>query len=86
MSRALTVSRTTIPASERARYLDRLKARAAHYGRANCKFWVYEEAGLRGAFVEFTEADDAATLSAAHASSPEPILDSARIYQPVELH
>ena len=86
MPRALTVSRTTIPASERTRYLERLKARAAHYGRANCRFSVYEESGLRGAFVEFTEADDAATLSAAHASAPEPILDSARIYHQLELH
>jgi len=46
---------------------------------------VFEEAGLPGAFLEFCEAPDAATLARAHASAPERMLDPARIYHEVEL-
>jgi hypothetical protein len=86
MSRALSIQRSIIPAAERAKYLERLRARRDHYVRASCKFWVFEEIALAGAFVEFTEAADAATLTAAHAAAPEPVLDPARIYTDVELH
>jgi hypothetical protein len=46
---------------------------------------VFEETGLPGAFLEFFEAPDAKTLARAHASSPERVLDPARIYHEVEL-
>lgn len=85
MSRALTIQRTTVPPSERARYMARLAERAAHYQGANCRFWVYEDPGLRNAFVEFTVADDYATLAEAIATAPEPGSGPARIYQQVEL-
>jgi hypothetical protein len=85
VSRALTIQRTTIPPSERAKYLARLAERAAHYSGANCRFWVFEDPGLRNAFVEFTEADDAATLAEAIASAPEPGSGPLRIYHQVEL-
>jgi hypothetical protein len=85
MTRALTVKRTVVPKSGRREYLDRLKARTAYYERAGCSFWVFEEAGLPGAFIEFTEAPSAEVLSAAHAAGPEPPLDAHRIYMKVEL-
>ena len=85
MPRALSIHRSIVPAGDRARYFDRLKARRDHYVKAKCKFWAFEEAALTGAFIEFTEASDAATLAAAHAASPEPVLDAARIYTEVEL-
>jgi hypothetical protein len=85
VSRALTIQRTTIPPAERARYMTRLSERAAHYASVNCRFWVFEDPGLRNAFVEFTEADDAATLAEAVASAPEPGSGPLRIYQEVEL-
>ena len=85
MSRALTIQRTTIPPAERERYMTRLAERAAHYASVNCRFWVFEDPGLRNAFVEFTEADDAATLAEAIASAPEPGSGPLRIYQQVEL-
>jgi hypothetical protein len=85
VSRSLTIQRTTIPPSERARYLSRLAERAAHYAAANCRFWVFEDPGLRNAFVEFTVADDPAILAAAVASAPEPGSGPLRIYQQVEL-
>jgi hypothetical protein len=59
--------------------------RQGHYVNAKCKFWVFEEASLAGAFIEFAEGPDAATLAAAHAASPDPVLDPARIYTEVEL-
>lgn len=85
MPRALTVKRTVVPKSGRGEYVERLRERKAHYKRAGCTFWVFEEAGLPGAFIEFTEAPNAPALAAAHASAPEPPLDAHRIYTEVEL-
>ena len=85
MPRALSIKRSIVPLSERAKYLERLKARKDYYQHASCEFWVFEEAALTGAFIEFVEAADATTLEAAHAAAPEPVLDPARIYTEVEL-
>ena len=85
MPRALSIKRSIVPLSERAKYLERLKARKDYYKRAKCEFWVFEEAALTGAFIEFVEADSAEALEAAHTAAPEPVLDPARIYTEVEL-
>lgn len=85
MARTLTISRTTVPIGDRGKYFERLRIRKSHYEAAHCNFWVFEEAGLPGAFIEFTESSEAATLSAAHANAPHRILDAARIYREVEL-
>ena len=85
MGRALTIQRTTVPASERERYFERLRACSSHYKAANCRFWVCEETALPGAFIEFTEADDATTLTVAHANAPHRIFDPGRIYQEKEI-
>jgi hypothetical protein len=85
MARVLSIHRLTVTPSERKKYYDRLKRKRAHYEGAGCRFWVFEEAGLPGAFLEFFEADDAATLTRAHADAPETVLDPNRIYQEVEL-
>ena len=85
MPRALTIQRTTVPASERARYFEKVKACQSHYAAANCRFYVFEEVSLPGAFIEFTEADDQITLTVAHANSPYRILDPARIYNETEI-
>lgn len=85
MARAMTIQRTTVPASERAKYFERVKACQSHYAAANCRFHVFEETSLPGAFIEFTEADDPTTLTVAHANSPYRILDPARIYHETEI-
>jgi hypothetical protein len=85
VARVLTLKRTVVPKSERKRYLERLRLRRDYYKRAGCTFWVFEEAGLVGAFIEFTEAQDAGTLSDAHANAPEAVFDSDRIYKEVEI-
>ena len=85
MARVLTMQRTIVPQKERKRYFERMRAKRDYYARAGCRFWVFEEAALPGAFLEFFEADKADTLSAAHASAPESVVDPGRVYQEVEL-
>lgn len=85
MARLLTIHRAIVTLSDRQRYLERLKTRKAHYLGAGCDFWVFEEVGLPGAFIEFTEAAESQKLGDAHQSAPERILDAARIYKEVEL-
>ncbi len=85
MPRTLTIQRSTVPASEREKYMEKLAVRRSHYTAANCRFWVFEEVSLPGAFIEFTEADDETTLTVAHANAPPPrILDPARIYREID--
>jgi hypothetical protein len=85
MPRSLAVQRSIVPAVERTKYLERLRARKEHYERAGCKFWVFEEAALPGAFIEFMESASAPALVAAHATAPEPVLNPDRIYNELEL-
>lgn len=85
MARSLTIQRTTIPPSERDRYFARLRARSAHYKSRGCRFWVFEDVELRGAFVEFTEADDLKTLTDAHSSAPDAGAGPSRVYTIAEL-
>ena len=85
MPRALSIQRSIVPAADRAKYLERLKARKEHYESAGCTFWVFEEAATTGAFIEFTESSDPAVLAAAHAGAPEQVLDPARIYTELEI-
>lgn len=85
MPRALTIQRSIIPAADRARHLERLKAKRDHYRASACRFWVFEEAGVHGAFLEFVEADSADQLNAAHASASDAPIDANRVYLEVEL-
>ncbi len=85
MARALTIQRSLVTPSEREKFFERVARKRAHYQKANCRYWLFEEAGLPGAFLEFFEAADAATLARAHASAPESVLDAARVYREVEL-
>ena len=85
MPKALSIHRTVVPPADRPKYLERLRVKEAHYHGMGCRFWVFEEHALAGAFVEFCEADSAAALSAAHAASPEPVRDPSRIYTQMEL-
>jgi len=85
MPRALTIQRTLVTPPERERFQEKLRRKHEHYAKANCRFWVFEEAGLPGAFLEFFEAADAQTLARAHAAAPEPVLDPNRVYTEVEL-
>ncbi len=85
MARALVMKRTIVPLPERARYMARLCKRKAYYASAGCNFWVFEEAALNGAFIEFTEAPHRDTLQAALAAATDQVLDANRIYQEILL-
>ena len=83
--RALTLQRSLVPKGDREKYFERIRKKRDHYTAAKCRFWVFEEAALPGAFIEFYEADDPEILSQAHAASPDGVLDSNRIYLQVEI-
>lgn len=85
MPRALSMQRTVVTPGDRARYFERMRARTAHYKATGCQFWVFEEAAMSGAFIEFTEAPDIGTLRNAHAAAADPPHDPSRIYSLVEL-
>jgi len=83
--RALTLQRTIVTPTERSRFFERARQLRDHYATHQCRYWVFEEAELPGAFIEFTESTDAAALSAALAGAPDAVVDPARIYQEVAL-
>lgn len=85
MARALVMKRTIVPLPERARYLERLQKRKAYYVAAGCKFWVFEEAALSGAFIEFAEGPDRTTLQSALNDAPDQVFDVNRIYHETPL-
>lgn len=87
MPRALTIERTAVPSSDRERYLDSIRAKAAHFRAAHCRFWVYEDAEVRGSFIEFAEGENEETLGIAYMTlaDAEPQRFPIPLYQLVEL-
>lgn len=77
--------RVTVPSRDRDKYFEQVKRKESHYKSSSCRFWVFEETGLRGVFIEFMEADDVQTLSAAHKRAPDQVLDPMPIYHQVEI-
>ena len=85
MPRVLVLQRAIVPPADRQEYFERLRGKREHYARMSCRFWAFEEAGLPGAYLEFAEGPDEATLTAAQAAAPEQPRDPGRIYREVEL-
>ena len=79
------MNKTLIPDGQRAQYLEHLKQRRAHYATANVNFWVFEEGGRSGSFLEFTEAKDVETLTGASSRAPGVTAGIPRIYHEVEI-
>ena len=84
MPRALTIERSKVARHERDAYFAGLRQRRDRLKAAECNFWVYEDPGEPGLFIEFTEARDADTLVAGRAAVSE-AEDSASILTEVEL-
>jgi hypothetical protein len=84
MQRHLTIQRSTVTSTDRNRYLAGLAERKSQYANAGCRFWVFEEVGLPGAFVEFTESDSESVLRSAHDSVGH-IVTAPRVYQELEI-
>jgi hypothetical protein len=83
--RAIAMRHTVAPAPERDEFRERARQSLAHYSSSGCRYWLFEESGLPGAYVEFFEAGDPDTLQRAHRSAPAPLSDNARLYVEVEL-
>ena len=79
------MNRTIVPVSDRERFFTRARELRAHFQAQGCQFWVFEDADLPGAFIEFAEGKDTAALAAAHASAPDSALDPSRMYREVAL-
>ena len=84
MPRALTIERSKVARHERDAYFAALRQRRDRLKAAECNFWVYEDPGEPGLFIEFTEARDADTLVAGRAAVSE-TEDNAPILTEVEL-
>ena len=76
---------TIVPSGERDEFRNRARQSQAHYAGKGCQYWLFEEASLPGAYVEFFEAKDREALLRAHRDAPQPVLESARMYIEVEL-
>jgi hypothetical protein len=85
MPRALTIQRSVIPAADRTKQFQRLRTKRDHYLAHQCRYWVFEEASVHGAFLEFVEADSPEAITAAHTTAPDAPIDVARVYLEVEL-
>jgi hypothetical protein len=85
VARAISMRHTVVPSQDRGEFRDRAGRARTHYSGAGCRYWLFEESGLPGAYVEFFEANDPDTLHRAHRSAPEPIAQAARMYVEVEL-
>lgn len=86
MARSLTISRAVVAAGERDGFLERFRARESYFQAMGCRYWIFEEQGSPGVFVEFCEAADEETLSAAHSGSPDRFSDVGPIFSIVELN
>jgi hypothetical protein len=83
--RAVSMRHTVVPTNEREAFRARARETLGHYARSGCHYWLFEEAGLAGAYVEFFESPDAATLTRAHETSSGTVNDRMRLYVEVEL-
>jgi hypothetical protein len=65
MGRLLVMSERTIADTQRTSYLEALAVRRALAAAASVNFWIFEQQGMRGRFLEFLEAGREASLHAA---------------------
>jgi len=83
--RAVSMRHTAVPSGDREDFRVRARESRAHYANAGCRYWLYEEDQLPGAFVEFFEASDQDTLANAHRGARGTAHQSSRVYLEVEL-
>ena len=79
------MQRTVVTPADRERFLERARALRDHFTGCQCRYWVFEEMELPGAFIAFAEASDPAKLADALAGATELIVDPTRIYREVPL-
>jgi len=86
VSRAVSMRHTAVPSGDRDAFRVRARESREHYASAGCRYWLYEEDQLPGAFVEFFEASDQDTLQNAHRGARGAAHQSSRVYLEVELN
>ena len=74
-----------MPAGESDGFRVRARQSRQHYASAGCRYWLYEELALPGAYVEFFEAAEKETLEHAHRGSSDGGMGDARLYIEVDL-
>jgi hypothetical protein len=84
MPRAVSMRHTVVPSGNRDEFRAKAAETRSHYSGAGCRYWLYEEDELPGAYVEFFEASDLETLERAHRSA-QGAHAAARVYVEVEL-
>jgi hypothetical protein len=80
--RALSMRHTVVPTAEREAFRTRSREVKAHYKKAGCNYWLFEEGDLPGAYVEFFEGPDKDTLEKAHSTTKQP---PSRLYVELDL-
>jgi hypothetical protein len=85
VARAISMRQTIVTANERDEFRERARRSQAHYTGQGCQYWLFEEASLAGAYLEFFEASDRDKLVRAHRDAPHPVNESARMYIEVKL-
>ena len=85
MARVLSMRHTIVPAGDRGEFHERARRLRDHYAGRGCHYWLFEEASLPGAFLEFFEAGDARVLQQAHGGVDGSLDADARSYMEVDL-
>lgn len=80
MPRVLSMRHTIVTPADRDAFHARARRLRGHYGARHCHYWLFEDAAMRGAYVEFFEAADPAVLEKAHADAPDAADAPARTY------
>jgi len=83
--RAVSMRHTVVPSAEREAFHRQATASRAHYSSSGCRYWLYQEDGLPGAYVEFFEAPDKETLQRAQRAAGPAATTTSRLYIEVEL-
>jgi hypothetical protein len=69
--RALSVRHADVAPERRDEFQRRARRIRTHYVTRGCNYWLFEEDGAPGRFVEFVEAPNRETLVGADAAVPE---------------
>lgn len=77
------MAQRTLDAGELTDFYDIVRLRRAYFEAAGCRYWVFQERGVPGTFIEFAEGPDVNTLAAALRSQTGNAFDGP-IYSEVE--
>jgi hypothetical protein len=59
------MAQRSIDAAELTDFYDMIRLRRLYFEAAGCRYWVFQERGAPGTFIEFAEGPDMNTIAAA---------------------